>query len=69
VEVYTERQKQRLTIKPGITCYWQVLPQRNSFPFEEWLELDLKYIRERSVKADLKIMLQTVLAIFRMQGE
>ena len=45
---YTKFQKQRLCIRPGITCYWQIQPNRHAVPFEEWVRLDLKYIRERS---------------------
>ncbi len=69
VAQYTERERQRLSITPGITCYWQVQPSRNSLSFEEWLELDLKYISERSFKTDLKILVDTVGAVCGLEGE
>ena len=56
---YTKFQKQRLCIRPGITCYWQIQPNRHAVPFEEWVRLDLKYIRERSFWVDWKIILKT----------
>ena len=49
VEQYTEHQKQRLSVIPGLTCYWQIKKNRNDCSFDEWLELDLKYIEEKSV--------------------
>lgn len=69
VEQYTDYQKQRLLVTPGITCYWQVQPKRNSLSFDEWLALDLKYISERSFSNDLKILLATVDAVCGMEGE
>lgn len=53
----------RLSVKPGLTGLWQV-SGRNSVGFEEMVRLDLKYIRERSLKYDLKIILKTVPVIF-----
>ena len=69
VEMYTEYQMQRLSVTPGITCYWQVQPKRNSLSFDEWLELDLKYIRERSFPVDIKVLFKTVGAVFGQEGE
>lgn len=68
VKEYTDFQMQRLYVTPGITCYWQIQPKRNDLPFEEWLELDIKYIKERSFKTDLKILIKTVGAVFGMEG-
>ncbi len=67
--MYTERQKLRLAVTPGITCYWQVMPKRNSLTFDEWLELDLKYISERSFGTDVKILFKTVGAVCGLEGE
>lgn len=53
----------RLAVKPGLSCYWQ-LADTAKMSNEEQLELDYKYIRERSVKTDLKIIALTVKAIF-----
>lgn len=69
VAVYTSRQLQRLSVTPGITCYWQVQPQRYSLPFDEWLALDLKYISECSFKTDIIILFKTVGAVCGMEGE
>ncbi|MFB5193655.1 sugar transferase [Neobacillus sp. KR4-4] len=63
VAVYSEYDKQRLLVTPGCTGLWQV-SGRNSVGFEEMVELDLQYIRERSFLYDLKIILKTVLVLF-----
>ena len=68
VAMYTERQYQRLSVTPGLTCYWQVQPQRNHLSFDEWLALDLKYIDERSFKTDLKILFKTIGAVLGLEG-
>lgn len=69
VELYTEPQKQRMYVTPGLTCYWQVQPRRNDITFDEWMELDLKYIQERSFWVDWKIIFQTIGAVIRKEGE
>ena len=63
----TPYQKQRLKVKPGLTCYWQV-SGRNDIGFDEWIELDLKYIREASVWTDLKLIFMTFWAVFTGKG-
>jgi len=68
MERYGEYEKQRLYVTPGLTCYWQIQPQRNEMSFSQWLELDLKYIRERSLIVDWKIILKTFGAVFGMNG-
>ena len=68
VEQYTDREKQRLCIMPGLTCYWQIQPKRNDLSFEQWLDLDLKYIKERNFWLDIKILFKTVGAVFGMEG-
>ena len=67
VRQYTDYQKQRLAVKQGLTCYWQC-SGRNNLSFEEWVELDLKYIRERSLWTDIKIILKTVPAVLSGDG-
>ncbi len=69
VEWYDEYAAQRLMVTPGLTCYWQIQQMRNSLSFDEWLELDLEYIRERSFLVDWKIILRTFGAVVRMSGE
>ncbi len=68
VEQYTERQNFRLKVEPGLTCYWQIQPKRNDLSFDEWMELDLKYINERSIWVDIKIMFKTLGAVLGMEG-
>lgn len=59
-----DRHRRRFSVRPGITCLWQVMG-RSSIPFEEWMELDLKYIDEWNLWLDLKILLQTVPVVFK----
>ncbi len=68
VEEYTEFEKQRLLITPGLTCYWQSTPHRNDISFEEWVTMDIKYIREQSFTTDWKIIFKTFLAVLGMDG-
>lgn len=68
VAQYDDYQRQRLLIQPGLTCYWQIQPRRNDLSFDEWLELDLKYIRERSFLVDWKIIFSTVRAVLQLDG-
>lgn len=69
VEQYDDYARQRLMITPGLTCYWQIMPYRNRLSFEEWVDLDIKYIRERSFLTDWKIILSTFGAVLGMNGE
>ena len=69
VAQYDEYMKQRLIVTPGLTCYWQIQPHRNDLTFEEWMELDIKYIQERSFKVDWKIILSTFGAVLGMNGQ
>lgn len=68
VAEYTDFQMQRLLVTPGITGYWQIQPKRNDLSFDKWLELDLKYIEERSMKTDIKILFKTVKAVCGLEG-
>lgn len=66
-EQCTPYQKQRLNIKPGLTCYWQC-SGRSDIPFEEWIEMDLKYIKEASMWVDIKIIWKTVQCVLLGKG-
>lgn len=68
VKQYDVRTARRLQILPGITCYWQIQPQRNTLPFDRWVELDLQYIDRRSFREDWIIIWKTFGAIIRMDG-
>ena len=69
VEQYDDRARQRLLITPGLTCYWQIQPNRNEMTFDEWVDLDVKYINERSFLTDWKIIFKTFGAVLGMNGE
>ena len=69
VEQYDDKARQRLLITPGLTCFWQIQPNRNDLSFDEWVDLDIKYIQERSFLTDWKIILATFGAVFGMNGE
>ncbi len=68
VEKYDNYELQRLYVTPGITCYWQTTPNRNDMTFDEWLEMDLDYIEDRSFKTDWRIILSTFIAVIDMNG-
>lgn len=68
VEFYTDYQKLRLIVTPGITCTWQIHENRNDVPFEEWVEMDLDYIQNRTFMNDIKIMLKTPFVMFSATG-
>lgn len=68
VAQYTPRQRQRLSVKQGITCYWQTRRNRDSITFDEWVELDLVYVKKCSLWADLKLIVQTVGCVLTAQG-
>ena len=67
VKLYERCQLRRLSMKPGITCIWQV-KGRNKVSFEEWMQMDLEYIDKWSLWEDTKLILGTVGVIFKMSG-
>ena len=69
VAQYDAYAMQRLMVTPGLTCYWQIQPNRNQLTFDEWLELDIKYIKERSFLTDWKIIFATFAVVIGMTGE
>lgn len=62
VKLYNDYQMQRLLVKPGITCIWQV-SGRNHIGFEDWVELDIQYIKTRNLWLDIKLILMTIPAL------
>lgn len=64
---YNAHERRRLQVTPGLTCYWQV-SGRADLDFSQQVELDLKYIRERSLWVDLRIMLLTIPAVLSGKG-
>jgi lipopolysaccharide/colanic/teichoic acid biosynthesis glycosyltransferase len=65
---FTEYQKQKLEVKPGLTCLWQVNGRSEVSDFNEWVRLDLEYIRGWSLWLDFKILLKTVAAVVAGSG-
>ena len=68
VATYDAHQRLRLLVKPGITCYWQTRRNRDSITFDEWVDLDLLYVRKCGVKTDAKLIIQTVGCVLTAQG-
>ena len=69
VAQYDDYQLQRLYITPGLTCFWQIQPHRNDLSFDEWMELDIRYIQQRSFVTDWKIILRTFGAVLGLNGQ
>ena len=70
VAQYTEVQKQRLLIKGGLLCLWQIQKNRNSLTFDEWLVLDLEYMKKQSFWLDIKIIFKgAYMVVFDHSGE
>lgn len=67
VERYQRWQRRRLSMKPGLTCLWQI-SGRNQIDFDRWIQLDLEYIDSWSPWLDLKILLKTVPAVLSGRG-
>jgi exopolysaccharide biosynthesis polyprenyl glycosylphosphotransferase len=67
VEQYDEYCLERLGVRPGLTCYWQIMG-RSNLTFAEWMELDHRYLREMGLWTDLKILLKTPLAVLKGDG-
>ena len=68
VEQYERWQLRRLSMRPGITCIWQIAPNRNSISFEEWMRLDLQYIDTWSLKIDFMLLIRTIQTVARGSG-
>ncbi len=67
VTQYKNWQRRRLSMKPGITCIWQV-NGRSNVPFEKWMEMDLEYIDNWSLGLDIKILLKTIPVVLTGKG-
>ena len=64
---YTERERGRLMVKPGVTCIWQV-SGRSDVDFDTWIDMDLEYIEDWSLGLDLKLLVKTVPAVITGRG-
>ncbi len=67
VEKYESWARRRLSVRPGLTCLWQV-SGRNTVNFQQWMELDLQYIDNWTLGLDLKILVKTVPAVLGGRG-
>ena len=63
VAQFEEWMHKRLDVKPGLTCYWQV-SGRNNIDFEDWMKLDIRYVKERNLWIDIKLIFKTVFVLF-----
>lgn len=68
-ECYDTLAAQRLKVLPGITCYWQIQPNRNALSFHEWMALDAHYVRKQSLRTDWLILIATAAVIWRLDGQ
>jgi len=67
VEKYQPWHRRRLEVKPGITCLWQI-SGRSEIGFDEWMRLDMEYLKTRSFQTDLLIFLKTIPAVIQRRG-
>ncbi|WP_175073495.1 sugar transferase [Terribacillus sp. AE2B 122] len=67
VKLYSNYEKERLKVTPGLTCYWQV-QGRSNIGFEEQVKLDIKYINEKSIVLDLMLIIKTIRVLFGSKG-
>ena len=65
---YDARQRKRLLVRPGLTCYWQTRRNRDTIAFDEWMDLDLLYLKKCGLWTDLKLIVQTVGVVLTAQG-
>lgn len=67
VALYKVWQRRRLSVRPGLTCYWQV-SGRNEIGFDEWMQLDLKYVDNWNLKIDFELILKTFPVVLTGRG-
>jgi len=69
VNQYKPWQLRRLSMRPGITCTWQIMPHRNKVSFEDWMKLDLQYIDNWSLQQDFLLTFKTIRAVVMGSGQ
>jgi lipopolysaccharide/colanic/teichoic acid biosynthesis glycosyltransferase len=67
-QIERSEHRRKLSVKPGITCIWQVSGRNQITSFEEWVDLDLKYIDEWSLWLDIKLLVLTIPAVLFAKG-
>ena len=68
VAQYSERDRLRLAVKPGITCIWQTSRNRDDISFGQWVDLDIEYLRTCSMGTDLRLIVRTVSVVLTAEG-
>lgn len=68
VEQYEEWQLKRLSVKPGLTCTWQIVPNRNDVKFEKWMKMDIQYIENWSLRSDVELFFKTFKTVLFARG-
>jgi exopolysaccharide biosynthesis polyprenyl glycosylphosphotransferase len=68
VKQYQRWHLRRLSVKPGITCTWQIMPERNDIKFEKWMNMDLNYIDNWSLGLDVRLFFKTITTLFIAGG-
>jgi lipopolysaccharide/colanic/teichoic acid biosynthesis glycosyltransferase len=68
IEKYGEYASLLLSVKPGMTGQWQVNGRANVVDYSHRVKLDMEYIRDQSLRADVEILVKTVAAVTRMEG-
>jgi exopolysaccharide biosynthesis polyprenyl glycosylphosphotransferase len=68
VDQYEEWQLKRLAVKPGLTCTWQIVPNRNEVKFDNWVQMDIQYIDNWSLKADVALFFKTFKTVLFARG-
>ena len=66
---YEDWHYRKLSVKPGISCLWQVSGRNNIDDFDEWVKLDLEYIDNWSLWLDVKIFFQTIIVVLKGSGK
>lgn len=67
VEQYSSYQRQRLLVTPGLTCYWQAYG-RSDLSFDDWMYMDMQYIKKRGIITDISLIFKTVFAVVFKRG-
>ena len=68
VDQYEDWQLKRLSVKPGLTCTWQIIPNRNDVKFEHWVEMDIQYIENWTLKSDVTLFFKTFKTVLLARG-
>ncbi len=68
VDQYKDWQLKRLSVKPGLTCTWQIVPNRNEVKFDRWVEMDIQYIENWTLKSDIELFFKTFKTVLLARG-